>query len=170
VVLVVLGAGIFMGIQQLGYPEMVELGRLAQRTVEQKRVVANNLAIRRAAHRLERAASPEDVTGLLNELFEASGFDAYELSWLAADGGERSFVWSRPDTQQKSAGWSLSLQLNTGGNLPIGALQLYRGYCDSTLLVDVNVLMNGFAQVLAETMLRLREPGARPAKAQAAHA
>jgi UDP-GlcNAc:undecaprenyl-phosphate GlcNAc-1-phosphate transferase len=171
VVLVVLGVGVFLGIQQLGYPELVELGRLAQRTMEQKRVVANNLGIRRAAQRLARAASAEDVTGVLVEIFHESGFDAFELSWLEGDGAERSFVWSRPGAQQTAAGWSLNLQLTGTAGVAIGALNLYRNYAGGALLVDVNVLMNGFTEVLADSMLRLQQTAPHsPLKAKAMHA
>jgi UDP-GlcNAc:undecaprenyl-phosphate GlcNAc-1-phosphate transferase len=47
-VLAVLGTGVWIGVQHLGYLEFWELRRLAQRTIEQRRIFVNNLAIRHA--------------------------------------------------------------------------------------------------------------------------
>src|SRR5205085_12097101 len=51
-VLAVLGIGIWIGVQRLGYLELGELGRVAQRTFEQRQIFINNLAIRRAREEL----------------------------------------------------------------------------------------------------------------------
>jgi UDP-GlcNAc:undecaprenyl-phosphate GlcNAc-1-phosphate transferase len=51
IVLTVVGVGIWFGVQHLGYHEFAELGRAAKRTVDQKQIIVNNLAIRRASER-----------------------------------------------------------------------------------------------------------------------
>jgi hypothetical protein len=51
---VVLGSGIWFGVQHLGYLEFGEIRRVAQRTIEQRRVFVNNLAVRRAIEELQR--------------------------------------------------------------------------------------------------------------------
>ena len=50
-VLAVLGIGIWMGVQHLNYLEFGELRRVAQRTLDQRLIFINNLAIRRACRR-----------------------------------------------------------------------------------------------------------------------
>jgi UDP-GlcNAc:undecaprenyl-phosphate GlcNAc-1-phosphate transferase len=47
-VLAVLGIGVWIGVQRLGYLEFGELARVAQRTLEQRQIFINNMAIRRA--------------------------------------------------------------------------------------------------------------------------
>src|SRR5205807_4032364 len=78
-VLAVLGTGIWMGVQHLGYLEFGELRRVAQRTVTQRQVFVNNLAIRRAAEELEMAANFQDMCRILGAAFEENDFDGFEL-------------------------------------------------------------------------------------------
>src|SRR6266850_3277590 len=46
-ILVMVGIGILIGVQQLRYPEFSELGRAASRAMNQRRVIANNIGIYR---------------------------------------------------------------------------------------------------------------------------
>jgi len=55
-VLAVLGTGIWVGLQPLKYPELGEIRRVAQRTLEQWQIFVNNIAIRRATEELEVAS------------------------------------------------------------------------------------------------------------------
>src|SRR6202021_554752 len=52
-VLMVIGTGIWFGVQHLGYLEFWEIRRVAQRTIEQRGIFVNNLAIRRATEELK---------------------------------------------------------------------------------------------------------------------
>ncbi len=54
-VMAVLGTGIWIGVQRLGYLEFGEIRRVAQRTMEQRHIFVNNLAIRRATEELKVA-------------------------------------------------------------------------------------------------------------------
>ena len=64
-VLAVLGTGIWIGVQHLGYLEFGELRRVALRTVEQPQIFINNLAIRRAAEELKDAADLQELYRIL---------------------------------------------------------------------------------------------------------
>jgi UDP-GlcNAc:undecaprenyl-phosphate GlcNAc-1-phosphate transferase len=75
----VLGTGIWIGVQHLGYLEFGELRRAAQKTFEQRQVFINNLAIRRAVEQLKRASNLQEVSTILVDALEASDFDAFEL-------------------------------------------------------------------------------------------
>ena len=55
-VLAVLGIGIWIGVQHLGYLEFGELARVAHRTLDQPQIFVNNLAIRRATEELKSRA------------------------------------------------------------------------------------------------------------------
>ena len=65
---VVLGSGVWLGVQRLGYLEFGELRRVAQRTIDQRRVFVNNLAVRRAIEELQRV---NDYDHLYNVLVSA---------------------------------------------------------------------------------------------------
>ena len=54
-VLLVIGTVIWFGVQHLGYLEFGEIRRVAQRTVAQRSIFVNNLAIRRATEELKSA-------------------------------------------------------------------------------------------------------------------
>lgn len=56
-VLLVVGIGVPIGVQQLRYHEFLELGRVASRTLNQRRVIANGISVRRAADSLESCTS-----------------------------------------------------------------------------------------------------------------
>ncbi|HEY7616620.1 MAG TPA: MraY family glycosyltransferase, partial [Terriglobales bacterium] len=68
-VLLVLGMGIWLGVQHLGYLEFGELRRVAQRTVEQRQIFINNLSIRRATEELKVARNYDQFCRVLAAAF-----------------------------------------------------------------------------------------------------
>jgi UDP-GlcNAc:undecaprenyl-phosphate GlcNAc-1-phosphate transferase len=68
-VLLVLGTGIWLGVQHLGYLEFGELRRVAQRTMEQRQIFVNNLAIRRATEELRAARDYDELCRILLAAF-----------------------------------------------------------------------------------------------------
>ena len=81
-VLAVLGIGIWIGVQHLNYLEFGELRRVAQRTLEQRLIFVNNLAIRRATEELKVASDFEQLCRILEAAFGSNDFDAFELRLL----------------------------------------------------------------------------------------
>jgi hypothetical protein len=53
-VLVVVGIGVLIGVRQLRYHEFMELGRVANRTLNQRHVIANGISVRRTTEALTR--------------------------------------------------------------------------------------------------------------------
>ena len=78
-VLAVVGTGIWLGVQHLNYLEFGELRRVAQRTMEQRQIVINNLSVRRAVEELKAADNFDQVRSILVAAFETNDFDAFEL-------------------------------------------------------------------------------------------
>ena len=167
----VLGIGVWLGVQRLGYLEFGELRRVAQRTMEQPQIFINNLAIRRATEELKVARDYEQLCRILTAAFSSNDFDAFELFWFFQPEGEvghnpgqmisagetPSLRWKRPGTcfEYGSEGaWSLTLDLVTATNCRRGSMTIYRTYTDRTLQIDVNLLTNVFPQTLAETLDR----------------
>src|SRR5271163_2289997 len=78
-VLAVVGTGIWLGIQHLNYPEFGELRRVAQRTIDQRQIVINNLSVRRAVEELKVAGDFNQVRSVLRAAFDSNDFDAFDL-------------------------------------------------------------------------------------------
>ena len=164
-VLAVVGTGIWMGVQHLNYPEFGELRRVAQRTIDQRNIVINNLSVRRAVEELRVAGDFDQVRNVLVAAFDSNDFDAFELQLKALPGdqtasGERGhrFQWSkfpRMAAISSQPSWKLTLDLVTTSNQRRGALVVYRVYSHRDLQLDVNLLTSEFPAVLADALDRV---------------
>jgi UDP-GlcNAc:undecaprenyl-phosphate GlcNAc-1-phosphate transferase len=175
-VLLVLSVCIWAGLRRLGYHEFHELGRAAHRAIEQKQVISNNVAIRRATERLAEAQDFLHLCWILQEAFEANDFDGYYLSFGAASvepysgnglgfpapnhSDEQRFAWHRPtegDCAEESLprSWTLTLELATANKQRSGSFTLYRTHSHRPSLVDLNFLTSSFQVALAEASDRL---------------
>jgi UDP-GlcNAc:undecaprenyl-phosphate GlcNAc-1-phosphate transferase len=171
VVLLVLGVGIWIAVQHLGYHEFNEIGRVAHRTIEQKRVIVNNLAIRRATADLDRVHNPEQLIRTLEAAFKMNDFDGFRLSfWLPeqvepdafqklrnSSGGDCFHKWSKPHTAvetQDPPSWNLRLDLLTPQQQKLGTLVVYREHNGRPLLVDINLIISDFHKALAKALNR----------------
>lgn len=146
IVLLVLGIGIILGVQKLGYHEFFEIGRMARRTFEQKQVIVNNLAVRRGAEKLARCSDWRELIEILHYTFAESDFDSFEIVVKAEGSGAIacSHRWQRPAPRldydkERSTPWSLNLQLQVSKGKWDGALELSR-LDSSVLLLDINLL------------------------------
>jgi UDP-GlcNAc:undecaprenyl-phosphate GlcNAc-1-phosphate transferase len=155
-VLAVLGIGIWIGVQHLGYLEFGELARVAQRTLNQPQIFVNNLAIRRATEELKVARDYDQVRRILTAAFGSNDFDSFELKFelfpgelppfetaepAAARRGGDSFRWYKPGTPKPGATkagvssslddpatWTIVLNLLSSANRPRGTLSVHRHY------------------------------------------
>src|SRR5258707_10665704 len=78
-VLVVVGIGVLIGVQQLKYHEFLELGRVASRTLNQRHAIANGISVRRTADRLETCTTLPQFCQILRDCLEPIGFDGFGL-------------------------------------------------------------------------------------------
>jgi UDP-GlcNAc:undecaprenyl-phosphate/decaprenyl-phosphate GlcNAc-1-phosphate transferase len=169
-VLTVIGTGVWFGVQRLGYLEFGELRRVAQRTVEQRKIFVNNLAIRRATEELKSSNGYIHVCRILESAFAENDFDGFELT-VKADEVERHhrsnerqhlgsgeslcFKWRKlesGDFHNYGAAWNLGLELVSSANRRHGSIRIYRFYSDRDLLVDTNLLISVFPVVLADAL------------------
>lgn len=171
IVLLVLGVGVWIGVQHLGYHEFFELGRIAQRTIEQKRMIVNNVAIRKAAMELSKVKTEEALVEVLERAFAANEFDGFRLiivpesadrrkSWRGymkpEESGDRRYEWSKEiDETIKAPVWTLTLDLLSAGNQQLGYFLVYRAYKTKSCLVDVNLLVSDFQNALVEAVSRI---------------
>jgi len=187
-VLAVLGTGIWLGVQHLGYLEFGELRRVAQRTIEQRQIVINNLAIRRATEELKVTSDYSQILRILKAAFSTNDFDAFDLrlDFIPADvaacedllciddpvsGG--FYRWKKAGShfaREMVSAWSIALDLFTAHNRHSGTLLIYRLYTTRELQLDVNLLTSVFPIALAEALdrCRLSEPEMISPRAQTA--
>jgi UDP-GlcNAc:undecaprenyl-phosphate/decaprenyl-phosphate GlcNAc-1-phosphate transferase len=169
-VLAVLGTGIWIGVQHLGYLEFGEIRRVAQRTIEQRHIFVNNLAIRRATEELKVAESFQQISRILTSAFDANDFDAFELrtdelrteAFHSGHGFHLMDADNPPYLRWRKAGnfadlrhaWSISLSLVSTGNHFCGKLVIFRDYAGRDLQLDINLLTSAFATTLADALQR----------------
>jgi hypothetical protein len=170
-VLAVVGTGVWLGVQHLGYLEFGELRRVAQRTIEQRQIVINNLAIRRATEELKVARDYDQIRNILNAAFGTNDFDWYDLN-IRVFPGERldlglvhvlpdnhlRFTWSKPGVSTRSQGvaaWTVNLELVTTTNRRRGTMSICRFYTQRDLQLDVNLLTSIFPVALADALDRV---------------
>lgn len=172
IVLFVVGVGIWVGVQHLGYHEFVELRRVASRTMEQKKIIVNNLAIRRASRALSNAQSFDEIREALHEAFKNNDFDGYRLQLdprvamrsisIYPEHSEKrglpKIAWSKnvagPLNGTRGPEWKLTLELATATKRRLGSLLLHREYSQRPLLIDINLLFSGFNMALADACER----------------
>jgi UDP-GlcNAc:undecaprenyl-phosphate/decaprenyl-phosphate GlcNAc-1-phosphate transferase len=164
-VLAVVGTGIWLGVQHLNYLEFGELRRVAQRTIDQRQIVINNLSVRRAVEELKVAGDFDQVRSVLVAAFESNDFDAFELHLKSLPGDQapsseshRHFHWSKFPHMAAIANqpsWKLTLDLVTTANRARGSLVVYRIYSQRDLQLDVNLLTSEFPAILADALDRV---------------
>lgn len=172
-VLAVLGIGIWIGVQHLGYLEFGELARVAQRTLNQPQIFVNNLAIRRATEELKVARDYEQLRRILVAAFSNNDFDAFELKIdlqagdtvpfdlsepTAARRNGNTFRWTKPGvpkTLDTLAVWTISLDLLSSSNHRRGTLLINRLYSQRDVQLDINLLTSAFPSTLADALDRI---------------
>jgi UDP-GlcNAc:undecaprenyl-phosphate GlcNAc-1-phosphate transferase len=164
-VLAVVGTGIWLGVQHLNYLEFGEIKRVAQRTIEQRQIVINNLSIRRAVEELKVAADYDQVRSILLVAFDNNDFDAFELQLKSLSGDQtgfgepfKPFHWTKvPHIVSISnlPSWKLTLELVTTSNRRRGSLAVYRVYSQRGLQLDVNLITSEFPVALADALDRV---------------
>jgi hypothetical protein len=170
-VLAILGTGIWIGVQHLGYLEFGEIRRVAQRTIEQRNVFVNNLSIRRATEELKASGDYADVCRLLEQAFSSNDFDGFELKvtlpyrvpeyerldTIRNTPEEKQYNWSKPGCSELLdhwSSWKMTLELVSTSNRHCGWLEIYRLYNPRPLMLDINLLTLGFPVVLADAVER----------------
>ena len=161
-VLAVVGTGVWLGVQHLNYLEFGELRRVAQRTIDQRQIVINNLAIRRAVEELKSASSLDKIHSILLAAFESNDFDSFELQ-IHSLSGDRPEIrdqslpirWSRFSQVVSFASlpsWKLTLDLMTNSGRRRGVLVVRRVYSHRDLQLDVNLVTSDFPTTLADAL------------------
>jgi UDP-GlcNAc:undecaprenyl-phosphate GlcNAc-1-phosphate transferase len=170
-VLAVLGIGIWIGVQRLGYLELGELGRVAQRTLDQRQILINNLAIRRATEELKVTQDYDQIRRSLEAAFSSNDFDAFDLRIdlfpgefkpatemdAAGKRGEMSLHWRKKTGSVSLEGlsaWTLSVDLVSSFSRRRGTLTVRRLHSQRDLQLDINLLTTAFSTAIADAFDR----------------
>jgi len=168
-VLVVVGIGVLIGVQQLRYHEFSELGYVATRTLNQRHVIANDISIRRAADALESCASLPQFCQILRQCLEPIGFDGFGLylsSGLPCEielcplnrvsDSKLQFLWNQIQTSSET-NWSLTFSLMKRNEKQLGGFTLYRKNTASPLLMDLEIFTtSGFSGAVAASVEKIQ--------------
>jgi UDP-GlcNAc:undecaprenyl-phosphate GlcNAc-1-phosphate transferase len=161
-VLIAVGFGVVVGLQQLRYQEFLELGRAANRTLNLRHVIANDIKIRRASDSLRSCTTLPQFCRIMQQCLKPAGFDGFGL-YLASEllpeadahplsslrGSKVRFFWDR-SLKTSEAKWSLSLDLQKHDGERLGSLTLYRKDARSPLCVDLDIFTStGFSGAVA---------------------
>jgi UDP-GlcNAc:undecaprenyl-phosphate GlcNAc-1-phosphate transferase len=173
-VLTVIGLGVALGVQYLGYAEFSELHGFLRRTAVRKRSVADNVEVRHAIEALNSCTDLELLCRIAKNTLQSIGFDGFRLANPLADtfsnvpmpwsqhtaDGELEFLWS--DVRKGGALWELRLELITESHDRLGHFSLLRVGSENPLLVDFNLLSGEFRVALSHALLRATNGGRSP--------
>jgi len=135
----------------LRYHEFLELGRVANRTLNQRHVIANDISIRRAADALESCTSLPQFCQTLRKCLEPIGFDGFGL-YLSSElpagfelrpfhqvsRSKLQFFWDQSLTSSQT-NWSFTFSLMKHNGQQLGGFTLYRKNTASPLWMDLDV-------------------------------
>jgi UDP-GlcNAc:undecaprenyl-phosphate GlcNAc-1-phosphate transferase len=143
-VAVLAGASAWFLTGGLRYEELSELNVYVTRAMHsQRRVLANQILIRKASRQLEEAASLEGSWGVLASTLEALDFDrvACQLSQWPNGGVPSLSGWSRSGGGSSNDCWNVSIPLRAGEKA-LGELQLWRALSKDRLLFQFSSLLD----------------------------
>lgn len=171
-VLAVLGTGVWIGVQHLGYLEFGELRRVAQRSME-RQILINNLALRRATEELKVTTDYAQLCRVLMAALSHNDFDAFDLrlhsavsielpemrglQLVSAWGEHPCLRWTNPAAfcaLDLSGACSLKLDLVSSNGRQCGSMTVYRPSTVRELQLDLNLLICNFPRVLADALER----------------
>jgi hypothetical protein len=167
-VLVIMGIGVWVGVQQLRYVEAAEFQDFLHRTYQKKRTLANNLNIRRGIESLTFCNDFRGICKILEETLQPVGFDGVLFKAFRWDGTaeinfyplkrDKDGIWFHiwKGRQKAGSSWELKLELATGpGNPRGGYFSLMRSCEDEALfLVDLNLLSSQFRVAVSDAVFR----------------
>jgi hypothetical protein len=168
-VLVVVGVGVLIGVKQLRYHEFLELGRVANRTLNQRHVIANGVSIRRATEALESCANSTQFCEILRQCLEPAGFDGFGLylpsglpgevellPFNRVNGSKLRFFWDQLAASSGS-NWSMTFSLMRRNGRRLGGFTLYRKNTASPLWMDLDVFTTtGFSSAVGATVEKMQ--------------
>ena len=163
-VLAAVGIGVWIGIYQLHYVEFTAFQDLLAGTMQRKRILANNLNIRRATETLRSCKDFRALSTTLEDTLHPVGFDGFQFKNSSVNnlpepllaplhmtpGGEFRCSWAEFETSEPA--WEIHLQLLTSTGCNWGHFSLFSTHPRKLLFVDLNLLNSDFRTNLCEAL------------------
>jgi UDP-GlcNAc:undecaprenyl-phosphate GlcNAc-1-phosphate transferase len=143
-VAVLAGASGWFLTSRLHYEELSELNVYVSRAMQsQRRVLVNEILIRKASRQLEGSPALEESWQALVEAMEALDFDGVtcQLSRWPNDSAPLLAPWSRSGEKESKDCWSVSIPLRAGEKA-LGILHLWRALNKDRLLFQFSSLLD----------------------------
>lgn len=148
----------------LRYPEFVEIKRTLHRVAGQKRIIQNNLRIRRAIDLLNHCNTRDEISEVLRSCFFGIGFDELRFDLPGESWTER--IAERIDHEigaQSEPAWQIRMRLTSGTGQFVGAVSLSKEADTQPYLIDGNLLAeSGFTTAIADAFARRLPTNATP--------
>ena len=137
--------------------------------MDQRHIIVNNLAIRRATEELSNADDLGSICAVLNAAFEDNEFDAFLVTirplgtryaripaiFGPSFDGTYRYGWQKRGIQTEPlAKWQLTFSLRGPLSGQEAAFTVYRYEVTRSLLFDINMLTGEFQTVLSEALER----------------
>lgn len=183
---VVAGIILWVAVRRLRIPELVEVGRVMERGLAQREVIAHNLRVREAVSRLRSARDPAAMRAALESAFQGSEFRRGEF-WLPAetagplvDGrsvrhweGGCLWRWAAPEPFQEENAMEVRLFFRDASGRRIGRFSLWRPLEGQRLFTDIRLIatellpefQRGLGR-LQEVLQEVRQPSYAPVEHQ----
>ena len=167
-VAVLAGASGWFLISGVQYEELSELNVYVSRAMQsQRRVLVNQILIRKASRQLEEAQSLEGSWQVLANALEALDFDGVTCQFSGWPNGTVPFLsaWSRSGEKSSNDCWSVSIPLRAGEKA-LGELQVWRALNKGRLLFQFSSLLDTLIPPFEKQLKRRydargNEPGRR---------
>lgn len=169
-IFVVAGVVVWIAVQRLDIPELLELRRILHRGLQQRRAIANNVRIREGIAAMRRATSAADVLRALDYAIPGDGFLRGEL-WLPES--IAGALVAEPDVVPSGKGylwrWGITadvhapelievrLSLRNDHGRAVGRLSLWHPVEEPHLLADLRLIAMELLPELNRVLLRLAE-------------
>jgi hypothetical protein len=189
VVFVALGTALWLAVQRLRLPELLEVQRVARRVMRQRDVIAHNIRLREALSSIRRAQSPKEILDALCLACIGGDFERMELSMVTPDGEVLSgqhgvvstkngcqWIWEKPNAVPLNQRSELRTPILTADGRTVGRLSVWCSFANHFFLTDIHLLAVEFQPEIHAALGRVQNLAAvraaeaastRPAEPQA---
>lgn len=165
-VLSVVGIGVWSGVRYLRYAEISEVQRIFALVLQQRQILANDLAVRQAAEALESSSDFDGLCRVVRATLEPLGFAGMYFQLYAKNGASNGlFAPLRDDGNgglwyywgaeiARTAEWELRLELAHIEEQSLGKVSLFRSSCDEPICIENHLLCSAFRMALTGAVNR----------------
>jgi UDP-GlcNAc:undecaprenyl-phosphate/decaprenyl-phosphate GlcNAc-1-phosphate transferase len=180
---VVAGIILWIAVRRLRIPELTEVGRIVERGLAQREVIAHNLRVREAMLRLRSARDPAAMLAALESAFDGSEFRRGEF-WLPTEAagplidgrsvryweGGCLWRWAAPEPFREEDSMEVRLVFRDASGCRIGRFSLWRPLQGQGLFTDIQLIATELLPEFQRALGRLAEvqqPSYAPVEHQA---